>query len=322
MEKKYNLTNEEILNSIKHVVDNSKYVSINENNIDIVIPILKEKKKEPWLNSDYLDIENFLQEQILMYLILCESLNFCYWDSDIKWKIEYKDEWYSGSFGLFYAISKAIKNGYKLLDIDYLENITMKELDEIFKGTTSIPLLKERYEIIKRLVVEFKNIPNLLDAISANNDIELLNNIINNFSNFRDISLYKGKKVYFFKRAILLVGDLILNINFIKESVKNDDHMLGCADYKVPQVLRQLGILEYSDDLSTKIDNKQKIEHDSEMEIEIRANMLYAIEIIKEKLQKNGIKMNSVQIDNALWLLSKDKEFKEKPYHLTKTIYY
>ena len=40
MEKKYNLTNKEILNSIKHVVDNSKYVSINENNIDNVIPIL------------------------------------------------------------------------------------------------------------------------------------------------------------------------------------------------------------------------------------------------------------------------------------------
>jgi len=150
-------------------------------------------------------------------LILCESLNFCYWDSDIKWKIEYKGKWYFGSFGLFYAISKAIKNGYKLLNINYLENITMEELDEIFKGTTSIPLLKERYEIIKKLVVELKNTPNLLDAISANNDIELLNNIINNFSNFRDISIYKGKEVYFFKRAILLVGDLIFNIDSIKK---------------------------------------------------------------------------------------------------------
>lgn len=316
------LTRDKIFESIKYVVDNSKYVSINEKNIGNVIPLLKENKKEPWLNSDYLDIENFSQEQILMYLILCESLNFCYWDSDIKWKIEYKGEWYSGSFGLFYAISKAIKNGYKLLDIDYLENITMEELDEMFKGTTSIPLLKERYEIIKKLVVEFKNIPNLLEAISANNDIELLNNIINNFSNFRDISMYKGKEVYFFKRAILLVGDLILNIDSIKESVRNDDNMLGCADYKIPQVLRQLGILEYSDDLSTLIDEEKELEHDSEMEIEIRANMLYAIELIKNRLHQNQIDINSVQIDNALWLLSKNKEFKGKPCHLTKTIYY
>ena len=316
------ITREKILDSIKYVVDNSNYVVINRNNIDNVISLLKESKREPWLNSDYLDLENFSQEQILFYLILCESLNFCYWDSDIKWKIEYKDEWYSGSFGLFYAISKAIKNGYNLLNIEYLENITIEELDEIFKGTTSIPLLKERFEIIKQLVSEYKQISNITQSMSANSDIELLNNIVNHFSNFRDISLYKGKEVYFFKRAILLVGDLILNVSSISKSVKNDDDMTGCADYKIPQVLRHLGILEYSDDLTTLIDERQEIQHDSEMEVEIRANMLYAIELIKEKLHQNGIDMNSVQIDDALWLLSKNKEFKDKPHHLTRTIYY
>ena len=316
------ITREEILNSIKYVVDNSNYVSINENNIDNVISLLSQSKKEPWLNRDYLDLEKLSQEQVLLYLILCESLNFCYWDSDIKWKIEYKGKWYSGSFGLFYAISKAINNGYDLLNIGYLENVTIEELDEIFKGTTSIPLLKERFKIIKQLVSEFKQISNLPKSMSANNDIELLNTIISHFSNFRDISLYKDREIYFFKRAILLVGDLILNISSINQSVKNDDNMTGCADYKIPQVLRHLGILEYSDDLATLVDEKKEIKHDSEMEIEIRANMLYAIEIIKEKLHQNGIDMNSVQIDNALWLLSKNKEFKDKPHHLTRTIYY
>ena len=316
------ITGEEILNSIKYVVDNSNYVSINENNIDKVISLLSQSKKEPWLNRDYLDLEKLSQEQVLLYLILCESLNFCYWDSDIKWKIEYKGKWYSGSFGLFYAISKAINNGYDLLNIGYLENVTIEELDEIFKGTTSIPLLKERFKIIKQLVSEFKQISNLPKSMSANNDIELLNTIISHFSNFRDISLYKDREIYFFKRAILLVGDLILNISSINQSVKNDDNMTGCVDYKIPQVLRHLGILEYSDDLATLVDEKQEIKHDSEMEIEIRANMLYAIEIIKEKLHQNGIDMNSVQIDNALWLLSKNKKFKDKPHHLTRTIYY
>ena len=316
------ITREKILDSIKFVVNNSNYVSINENNIDNIINLLSENKKESWLNSDYLDLEQFSQEQVLLYLILCESLNFCYWDSNIKWKIEYKGEWYSGSFGLFYAISKAIKNGYDLLNIEYLENITIEELDEIFKGTTSIPLLKERFEIIKQLVSEFKQISDLPQAMNANDDIELLNNIISHFSNFRDISLYKDREIYFFKRAILLVGDLILNIRSINESVKNDNNMVGCADYKIPQVLRHLGILEYSNGLATLIDERQEIQHDSEMEIEIRANMLYAIELIKEKLHQNGIDMNSVQIDNALWLLSKNKEFKDKPHHLTRTIYY
>lgn len=316
------ITNEKIINSIKYVVDNSKYVSINIKNIDSVISLLYENKKESWLDSSNLKIKKFSQKQILIYLILCESLNFCYWDSNIKWKIKYNDEWYSGSIGLFYAIYKAIENGYNLLNVDYLEKMTIEEFDEIFKGTTSIPLLKERYDIIKQLVIELKKEQVLEKVIDADSDVDLLNNIINYFSNFRDISLYKGKEIYFFKRAILLVGDLILNIDFVKEKVKNDDNMIGCADYKIPQVLRHLGILEYSNDLSNLIDKKQILEHDSEMEIEIRANMLYAIELIKEKLHQEGINMNSVQIDNALWLLSKNKKYKDKPHHLTKTIYY
>ena len=316
------ITKEEILNSIQFVVNNSKYVKIKEENIENAINLVTNNEKKSWLNSDLLDLNKYSQNQIIMYLILCESLNFCYWDSDIKWKIEYKGEWYSGSLGLFYGISKAIQNGYDLLNIDYLEKMTIEQLDEIFKGTTSIPLLEERYEIIKQLVQELKNIDDLSKALDSNNDIELLNNIINNFSNFNDISIYKGKKVYFFKRAILLVGDLIENVKSIKEKVKNDSNMLGCADYKISQVLRHLGILEYNEELAQIVDSKQQLKHDSEMEIEVRANMLYALELIKNKLHQKGIEMNSTQIDNILWLLSKNKEFKAKPYHLTRTIYY
>ena len=316
------ITKEQILNSIQFVVNNSSHVTIKEENIKNVVNLLKESKKEPWLNSDYLDLEKYSQDQILICMILCESLNFCYWDSDIKWKIEYKGEWYSGSFGLYYAISKAIQNGYDLLNIEYLENITIEQLDEIFKGTTSIPLLKERYDIIKQLAGELKNIKDISSSLDSDGDIELLNKIIINFNNFKDISIYKGQKVYFFKRAILLVGDLILNVASIKAKVINDNNMPGCADYKIPQVLRHLGILEYSNELADLIDSKQTIEHDSEMEVEIRANMLYAIELIKNRLYQKGINMSSVQIDNALWLLSKNREFKDKPHLLTKTIYY
>lgn len=43
------ITHEKILDSIKYVVDNSKYVNINQENMDNVIPILKENKNEPSL---------------------------------------------------------------------------------------------------------------------------------------------------------------------------------------------------------------------------------------------------------------------------------
>ncbi len=145
--------------------------------------------------------------------------------------------------------------------------------------------------------------------------------IIKNFLNFRDISMYKGKEIYFFKRANLLVGDLLANIPQIKENIQ-DNNLLACADYKIPQVLRHLGILEYREDLANLVDSQKEIRHDKEEEIEIRACMLYAIELIKKELEQKNIYLNSSEIDNALWLLSKNPNFKGKPHHLTRTIYY
>lgn len=315
------ITKRDMLESIKYVVDNSKYVSINTEMLEGALSLLHKNYKQSWLDTE-LAMKKLSKDKIMLYFILCESLNFCYWDTEVKWKVEYNGEWYSGSYGLFYAILKAVLNGVDLLNVDYLEKLTIEELDEILKGTTSIPLLKERFDIIKQLVQEIKDSDNFSEIFKANDDVELLNAIISNFQNFRDISLYKGKEIYFFKRAILLVGDLILNVEEINKNVENDNNMIGCADYKIPQVLRHLGILEYQDELGELIDARIQLEHDSEMEIEIRANMLYVIELIKEKLNSDGISMNSVQIDNALWLLSKNKEFKDKPHHLTKTIYY
>lgn len=313
-----------ILDSVEYVVGKSNFVKINQGKIDKAVELLGGRKEGSWLDSDTLGIGDFSQEQKMRYFVLCESLNFCYWDSEAKWRVEHRGKWYSGSFGLMHAIAKAIENGYDLLNPDYLSEMTIEELDEVFAGTTSIPLLKERFEIVQQLAAELKQIPDLAAAMQAENDVELLNKIVANFDNFRDISRYKGREIYFFKRAILLVGDLILNIDAIRAAVKNEDDMLGCADYKIPQVLRQLGILEYTAELAALVDSEQEIPHDSEMEIEIRANMLYAVELIRDRMQEQGSEMNSVQIDNALWLLSKTPEFKAeaKPYHLTRTVYY
>ena len=83
---KVNYTREAILDSIKFVVENSDYVRINRDNIDKAVELLRGKKGETWLNSNTLGIDGFSEEQKLRYFILCESLNFCYWDSTPEWE--------------------------------------------------------------------------------------------------------------------------------------------------------------------------------------------------------------------------------------------
>lgn len=57
------------------------------------------------------------------------------------------------------------------------------------------------------------------------------------------------------------------------------------------------------------------------MEIEIRANMLYVLELIREKLESKGIKINSVELDNVIWQMGTKKK-NVNPYHHTITIFY
>lgn len=58
------------------------------------------------------------------------------------------------------------------------------------------------------------------------------------------------------------------------------------ADYIVPAVLRELGILKYGSNLSCSIDSSSEIVPGSEEEVEIRACSVYAVEKMRELINK------------------------------------
>ena len=66
-----------------------------------------------------------------------------------------------------------------------------------------------------------------------------------------------------------------------------------------------LGILEYSGEVSNIIDNKKEIEVNSEYEVEIRANMLVVIDLIKKKLKN---KVCAIDINEYIWNLEEIKK--------------
>lgn len=87
---------------------------------------------------------------------------------------------------------------------------------------------------------------NLLLEKSNGDALKLLEIIVQDFPSFRDISLYKGKEIYFYKRAQLLVSDLCQMLSKRSTPSKNVDQLTACADYKLPQILRRFGIFEYA----------------------------------------------------------------------------
>ena len=86
--------------------------------------------------------------------------------------------------------------------------------------------------------------------------------------------------------------------------------------------MRQLGILHYDPLLEQRIDQKILLKQGSPEEVEIRANTIWAVELIRRELEVMGKHMRSFEIDWILWNMGQDKMFKEKPYHRTLTIFY
>ena len=100
------------------------------------------------------------------------------------------------------------------------------------------------------------------------------------------------------------------------------DRLTAFADYKLPQVLRHLWILRYVPELAHKIDQGILIEAGSPEEVEIRANTICVVDLIRQELEKMGKGLKAFKIDWILWNLGQDEAFKEKPYHRTVTIFY
>ena len=57
------------------------------------------------------------------------------------------------------------------------------------------------------------------------------------------------------------------------------------ADYRVPQILRELDILKYSEGLSKLVDSETELPYSSEYEVEIRALTIVAVEEILVRIQ-------------------------------------
>ena len=308
---------DKIIKSCKYVANNSKSVKINETNLEKFIGKIKKVETEHWLAFSPYNLLDLPTETIINFLLVYEAIDFSFWGNP-KWTIDTPTGKEDGSIALLYVILKYVREK----NTTDFSNITKDEFREVLKGNVEIPLFEERYHIIRdvsRIVNENMN-GNFYEFIKGITiDMELFNIIIKYFPNFKDERKYREKTIYFYKLAQLLTSD-ILHIRELKENIKVDySHLVGCSDYKIPQVMRGLGILEYSDKLSNIIDNKKEIEVNSEYEIEIRANMLVAIDLIKKKLEN---KVCAIDINDYIWSQGRNKTIELKPYHLTRNTNY
>lgn len=300
--------------STKYVSENSRYVTINYKRIDRIIESGEFDKVSYWLESNPFGILDLGYRNLINFLLVYHTIgDYCFW-GEPKWEIETENGKLDGSYAIMYLLIERFKNKKDF-------NMSYEEFKDLLKGNVEIPLLKERYDCLVKMNEYLDSIAkDFYDEIKEyRDDISLLNFIINNFGYFNDECDYKNERIYFYKRAQLITSD-ILHVRKIVEGIDVDySHLMGCADYKIPQVMRCLGMLDFNSELADVVDNYREISYGSEMEIEIRANNLVVINYIYEKM---NCKVSRMDINDYIWLLGQDKSKMIKPYHRTRTIYY
>lgn len=264
-------------------------------------------------------------ERTAQYVFILDTLNFCFW-GEPKWRVEYGGRIFDGYWALAAALRRAMENGLPLLEADYLAQINLEQVRGLVAGEGELALLPERAASLRQLGQTLQErhggqAANLV-AQAGGSAVALVRRVVDELPLFDDVAEYDGRPVRFYKRAQILCSDLHGAFSGAGLGFLHDLHQLTAfADYKVPQVLREAGVLVYEADLAARVDALVELAPGCPEEIEIRAATIWAVEHLRQALADRGIQLRAFEIDWALWQLGQQIHI-PRPYHRTRTTFY
>lgn len=263
------------------------------------------------------------------YLTVLDTVNFCFWPPPGKprWGVVLNQSFLSGYVGMASALRRAMEHGVPLTSAQYLADMNAVEFARILGGKGFLQLMEERAAALRGLgqllLKEYEGKAHLLIEEASGSALFLVRTLAEKLPSFRDKAAYQGRTVWFLKRAQILAADLYAAFQGRAWGAFTDmDQVTAFADYKVPQVLRQLGVLRYAPSLASLIDGMEPIPAGSEMEVELRASTIAAVERLRGMLKQRGKSFLSPELDWMLWSMGQNDDFRKRPYHRTLTIFY
>jgi Queuosine salvage protein len=320
------------LSSLAPVSENARYVSIDVGTLDSVAARFSQEEMPipSWRAPVFPDTDD---DVFLNFVATGNSINFAYRDFESKqtFSVKWKDQLWRGAYAMWACLLRALEEGKTILNSDFLETATERQLQEIFEGESVIPMLSERCaifnEVGKTLRLKYGGSFSELfrqATYRAFAQDGIVPRLVQDFESFRDESPYKasGTTLKFNKRAQLLVmmyQGRALNSKGLR-SVEGYEDLGPIADYAVPRALRTAGILRYAPGLEAMIRNQVLIAKDSPEEQEIRAQTTRAQVMLLDRINRvRQPQITVLHLDYKVWILGRDGT---EPHHLTRTTAY
>lgn len=262
---------------------------------------------------------------ICNYCLLCDALNFCFW-SDEPWEVTFRGRLFTRTPAMEASLLKAIDQDQTWLDASRWAKVTQPELERVFGGRGMIPLLPQRVRVMRetgRVLLErfegrFQNA-----VLSIDGDAVALSRLLaTEFPSFRDIALHAGEQVAILKRAQICAADLhrTLLANDLS-GLTNLDGLTVFADYRLPQLFRDRGVLVLDAESANRIERGEFIEAGSAVEVELRAATVVIGDELVRAMRVKGIDAAAWSLDYRLWLMARHPDVTVS-HHRTVTVFY
>lgn len=283
------------------LMTNPQYVRLNADRARKVAQALKDYDISiPRWDFDPLfhpQVDDF--ESVCLFNLFFNAVNYCYFDEDGK---KFQDGDLSGSSLLCARLTQyweEIKDPHFLSQVD--ENYLLSEL---FRAERPISMVKERTAALRE-VGEFLN--RNLDFTFT----KLFQKYKHNayfVSQYLPVMLPSWRDP-FFKRSQLFVGMTYGRFQDWPDCLIDDESLSDLtifADYRVPQTLIALGVIEPRSQLLTRLHRKEFLASGSQKELELRAASIIGADLITENLKSLvDESVNSLNTDFLLWSASK-----------------
>ncbi|TMW67174.1 hypothetical protein Poli38472_012290 [Pythium oligandrum] len=148
----------------------------------------------------------------------------------------------------------------------------------------------------------------------------LVTQLVEAFPAFDDHQVSRGNECFILKRAQLTVGELYRRFHETHPELDFEDirELTAFSDNVLPCVLRALGILEYSSDLSMIVDSGEELQA-GDWECDLRAAAIVACEQI---VAESKGRVTTIELDYYLWRVGKDPRFRGLERHATRNTFF
>ncbi len=254
--------------------------------------------------------------------LLLNSLNFCFW-SEQPWSVEFRGHTWTRTYAMFASILRAVEADDSWLSSQRWMNASESEVTEVFRGEGRIPLLGERRQVLNEtgavLQAQFGGRMAQVVEQAGGSARAVAYLLAEHFPSFHDVAMHDDALVAFLKRAQICAADIhrTWRRNGM-DCLTGMNELTAFADYRLPQYLRHVGILELASEFEQRINRRSEIVAGSPEEVELRAATIQAAELIRRAYDGT---VPAWKIDFHLWQHSHDADVAVE-HHRTRTVYY